>query len=91
MRKIFIALLFGIGLTAAATPSNAQFVFDAPGVSVGVGQPRYEREREYRPERRVYREREFDRRRGYRAYDRGCQTTRIQRGDGSVRVIRRCR
>lgn len=92
MRKLVLALLFGVGLTVAATPSKAQFVFDAPGVSVGVGEPRYER-REYRPERREYREREYDRRRSdYRAYDRRdrCSTTRIQRGDGSVRIIRRC-
>ncbi len=88
MRTFLIGALALTGV-AMCQPASAQGVyFGAPGVSVGVGAPVY-RERHYeydRPQHRVYRERDD------RSHARGdCRTVTIERDDGSVRRIRRCR
>jgi hypothetical protein len=71
-------------ISSAPAPSMAQGVgVEVPGVGgVRVGEPRY-REDRYR-ERREFREREV-------GYGRGCRTVTIERDDGSVKRIRRCR
>jgi len=80
----FIALA-GVAL---ATPALAQGVyFDAPGVSVGIGE-RHHYYRDYdRPYYRSYGVREYD---DSYAYAR-CKTVKVYRGDGLVKVIRHCR
>jgi len=84
MTKWFIAFAAAAAITSfAPAPSMAQSVgVEVPGVGgVRVGEPRY-REDRYR-ERRGYREREVS--------GRGCRTVTIERDDGSVKRIRRCR
>jgi hypothetical protein len=83
MTKWFIAFAAAAAITsfAPAAPSMAQGIgVDVPGVGVRIGEPR--REDRYRERR--YREREV-------SYGRGCRTVTIERDDGSVRRIRRCR
>jgi hypothetical protein len=80
----FIALA-GVALV---TPALAQGVyFDAPGVSVGVGARHHWNDWD-RPYYRGYGVRTYD---DSYAYAGGCRTVKIYRGDGSVKIIRRCR
>jgi len=77
-----------IALTAVtvATPAMAQVRFDAPGVSVGVGERHHWRGDYDRPRHRsgvVVRHSD-----SY-AYAR-CKTTKVYRPNGSVKIIRRC-
>ena len=74
---------FAIAAPISVAPASAQVSVDTPIGGVRVG-----------PERRYYRDRDYDRP-AYRAYgydrgDRGCRTVTIERDDGSVRRIRRC-
>jgi hypothetical protein len=90
---MFKAGLALIALAGASfvTPAVAQGVYlDAPGVSVGIGsRPHYgygwdhPRHRSY-----GYGVRSYD---DDYAYAGQCRTTKIYRGDGSVRTVRRCR
>ena len=78
---MFKAGLALIALAGASfvTPAMAQGVYlDAPGVSVGIGsRPHY-----------GYGVRSYD---DDYAYAGQCRTTKIYRGDGSVKTVRRCR
>ena len=91
MRAILIGL-FSVAGIAIAAPASAQGLYlGAPGVEVGVGVSRSDREHDG-PR---YRNHDYDRGRsttGYseRTYDRGCRTITIRSDDGSVRRIRRC-
>lgn len=85
-------MLIGLTLATAAalavpasTPASAEgFYVEGPGVSVGVGTPRY---RSY--DRHYYDER--PRVRMYDSYARGsCRTVTVRHDDGRVRKIRRC-
>jgi hypothetical protein len=82
MRAILLGLLAVAGIAFIATPvsvspASAQVVIDTPAGGMRVG-----------PSQRRYRDHD---RRGHRSYDRRCRTVIIQRYDGSVRKIRRCR
>jgi hypothetical protein len=77
-----------IALTAVtvATPAMAQVRFDAPGVSVGVGERHHWRGDYDRPRHRsgvVVRHSD-----SY-AYAR-CKTVKVYRPNGSVKIIRKC-
>ena len=82
-----------LGLTAFAgialvTPASAQGVYlDAPGVSVGIGERHHYRSYD-RPRHYSYGVRSYD---DDYAYAGNCRTTKIYRGDGSVKIVRRCR
>jgi hypothetical protein len=90
---MFKAGLALIALAGASfvTPAMAQGVYlDAPGVSVGIGsRPHYG----YGWDHPRYRSYGY----GVRSYDDDyayagqCRTTKIYRGDGSVKTVRRCR
>jgi hypothetical protein len=93
MRGLLIGVVAAAGL-AAATPASAQgFYFGAPGVSIGVGggggyygeDRGYDhggygpRAYSYDGPRRMYRQAEY------------CRTFLVQRRDGSMRRVTRCR
>ena len=91
MLKSAFALLALAGV-AFVTPAMAQGVYlDAPGVSVGIGDRPYHRG--YGWDHPRYRSYGY----GVRSYDDDyayaghCRTTKIYRGDGSVKTVRRCR
>jgi hypothetical protein len=77
---VLAAAGFAIAMPISVAPASAQVSVDTPIGGVRVG-----------PERRSYRDRDYDRP-AYRAYgyDRGCRTVTIERDDGSVRRVRRC-
>jgi hypothetical protein len=87
MLKTGLALIALAGVafvTPAVTPAAAQGVYlDAPGVSVGIGEPRH-----YGWDRPRYRSYSYD---DDYAYAGHCRTTKVYRSDGSVRTVRRCR
>jgi hypothetical protein len=79
-----VAAVLSIPITVA--PASAQIGVETPAGGIYVGPARHYRDR--------YRHRdEYRHRRGWRdyGYDRGCRTTTIERADGSVRTVRRCR
>jgi hypothetical protein len=86
MRTLLMAAVlavagFAITTPVSVAPASAQVSVDTPIGGVRVG-----------PQRRYYRD--YDRP-AYRAYGydrgRGCRTVTIERDDGSVRRVRRCR
>ena len=81
--KTLLVLLSAAAVTFyASVPSVAQGIgIQVPGVGVRIGEPDRPRYREYRRDRREFREREV---RG------GCRTVTIERDDGSVKRIRKC-
>jgi hypothetical protein len=90
MRSLLLAGVLAVAGFAFATPisvapASAQVTVDTPIGGVRVG-----------PERRYYREYDYDYDRpAYRAYGydrgyRGCRTVTIERDDGSIRRVRRC-
>src|SRR3954453_9027874 len=96
MKKLMVGLVAAAGIALAA-PALAQGVYfgagpDGVGVGVGAGSGYY-----HDDYARRYRSDDYDRPRyrGYRSYDRtyaygGCRPVIIERGDGSVRRVRRC-
>ena len=90
MRTMLIGILAAAGI-ATAVPAAAQgFYFGAPGVEVGVGS-RYHGSYDSPRYRSYYggpRHRDYDR--SY-AFAPRCRTVIIERDDGTVRRIRRCR
>lgn len=87
MFKSGLALIALAG-ASFATPAAAQGVYlDAPGVSVGIGERHHYRSYD-RPRHYSYGVRSYD---NDYAYDGNCRTTKIYRGDGSVKIVRRCR
>ena len=94
MRGLLIGVVAAAGL-AAATPASAQgFYFGAPGVSIGVGGGGgyYAQDRGYY--RGGYGPRAYyhhdDGPRAYR-YAEVCRTFWVQRRDGTMRRVTRCR
>ena len=99
MRGLLVGAIAAVAI-AGATPASAQgFYFGGPGVSIGVGGgPYYGYDRGYGYGHGYYDGRGYGPRAYYygdapRAYGyvEGCRTVWIQRRDGSMRRVTRCR
>ena len=85
-----IAGLIALGGVALATPAVAQSVYlGNSGVSVGIGEPGYDRGYRRHHNRSHYRS--YGHGGDSYAYGRRCETVQIVRSNGSVRTVRRCR
>jgi hypothetical protein len=86
MLKATLGLIVLTAVTVA-TPAMAQVRFDAPGVSVGVGERNHWRgDYDYPRHRSGVVVRSYG---DSYAYSR-CKTTKVYRPNGSVKIIRRC-
>ena len=92
MRALLVGLVAAAGIATATQASAQGFYFGGPGVSIGVGDPYYRGGYDRGYYRGGYGPRAYyyDDRPRYRYAER-CRTFWVERWDGTMRQVTRCR